>query len=273
MTGAMAGAPMLELAGVRFNGPAGAPLLSDVSLSAAAGEILAIVGPNGAGKTTLMRLIAGLAAPAAGAVRIGGVCLRQMRLAERARTIAYVGQSDAPDGRLTVRQYVALGLECGGGPRPSRPDQRGGVAPVLGALGLSSLADRRIDRISGGERQKAKIARAVCQRPKLLVLDEPTNHLDPQARGALLRWLGGMEITVVAALHDLTLIDAFADKVAMIEQGRLVAFSGPEAALSAEQVRRVFQVDLYRFPHPSGGPDIAALDVMGAPAAPRTLHS
>ncbi len=235
-------------------------LVSDVSFAVRPGERIAIVGPNGAGKTTLIRMIAGLASPSAGEILIDGVSLATMSFAERARRIAYVGQSDEPDGRLTVINYVALG--CIPHARLFAGD--GGLdkaGEALQAASLSDLADRRLDQLSGGERQRAKIARAMCQRPSLLVLDEPTNHLDPQARGEQLSLVSSMGIPIVAALHDLTLIDAFSDKVAVLADGRLRAYGPPGETLSMSRVRDVFGVDLHRLKHPARDYHLPTLDI------------
>lgn len=260
----MSGQPAaLDLLDVGF-WPAGrgrnGALVSDVRFTVGPGERIAIVGPNGAGKTTLIRMIAGLARPSAGEVLIDGVSIVNMSFAERARRIAYVGQSDEPDGRLTVIDYVALG---------SIPHARlfagdSGVdraKEALEAASLSNLADRRLDQLSGGERQRAKIARAMCQRPSLLVLDEPTNHLDPQARGEQLSLVASMGIAIVAALHDLTLIDAFADKVAVLADGRLHAYGPPGETLSTSRVREIFGVDLHRLRHPEHDYHLPTLDI------------
>ncbi|EFL90798.1 ABC transporter ATP-binding protein [Ahrensia sp. R2A130] len=251
---------VLELSGVGYLTPAGKPLVGEMDMSVQRGEIVAIVGPNGAGKTTLIRMITALAKATSGTILISGLRLDQMSFAERARRIAYVGQSDEPDGRLTVRQYVSLGA------LPLTPDRRDRVSlahldNAIEAVGLSPFAASRMDSLSGGERQKAKIARAMCQQPELLVLDEPTNHLDPQARGELLGLVADMGISVVVALHDLTLIETFADKVAVMQAGQLSAFGTPQDVLSPERVQDVFNVTMHRFQHPGESRFIPALDI------------
>ena len=247
-------------------------LLHDISFRIDQNDILALVGPNGAGKTTLIRLIAGLEYPSSGAIFIDGQAIHSLSFIERARRIAYVGQSEEPDGRLFVEHYVGLGRLPHDGffAAGIKTDH---AARALEALGIKELSARRMDSLSGGERQKAKIARALCQQPSLLVLDEPTNHLDPSARGELLGLVASMEIPVVVALHDLTLIDAFANKVAVISNGRLTAFGAPEAALSTEHVRRVFHVDLHRFDHPIESRKIPALDIALGDVDPSHFNS
>ncbi|MEL6735375.1 MAG: ABC transporter ATP-binding protein [Pseudomonadota bacterium] len=259
--------PRLEARSVSYVSNTGGYLLEDVSFSIAAGEIIALVGPNGAGKTTLIRIMAGLKGASEGKMLLDGIAIDRIGFAERSKQIAYVGQSDDADGRLSVAQYISLGL---------LPHQRlfaGDLSDTLPAealerVGLSRLANRRMDQISGGERQKAKIARAMCQRPKLLVLDEPTNHLDPHARGELLGLVAGMNITVVAALHDLTMVEAFAHKTAIIENGRLLAFGPSQDVLSSAQVRNVFGVDMHRLAHPHEDRFMPTLDIPLSKAKP-----
>lgn len=236
------------------------PLVSDISLAVQSSEIVAIVGPNGAGKTTLVRMIAGLLAPTAGEIRLKGQALNSLSHAERARHIAYVGQSEEPDGRLLVNQYVSLGsLPYHRFLAATSPSDR--TTQALNAVGLEALAKRRMSQLSGGERQKAKIARALCQEPSLIILDEPTNHLDPFARGELLSLIASMGICVIAALHDLTLIDAFADKVAVISQSHLAAFGTPQDVLTNDRMLDVFRVDMHRFDHPTEPRSVPALDI------------
>lgn len=250
----------MDVRAVSFRTPTQVALVEDISFSIGQGEILAIVGPNGAGKTTLIRMIAGLAQSGGGEIIIAGASLSNMSFVEKARQIAYVGQSDEPDGRLTVSQYVALGF-LPHAPLFAKSTATERSQKAISAVGLTALADRCLDKLSGGEKQKAKIARAICQKPTLLVLDEPTNHLDPQARGELLSLVAGMGISVVAALHDLTLIDAFAHKVAVLHNGRLKAFGTPRQTLSSELVHDVFRVDMLRLPHPQRDHFITALDI------------
>lgn len=251
---------VLELREVAYRPRGADALLSDLTLHVHDGEILVIAGPNGAGKSTLIRLIAGLSEPTGGEMLLGGRPYSTVPITERARVIAYVGQSEESDDRLTVSQYVSLGQlphhRTGG-----RGDSARATDEALSLADLTRFAGRRMSEISGGERQRAKIARAICQRPRILVLDEPTNHLDPLARGELLSLVSGLGITVVAALHDLTLIEAFASHVALIQGGRLVAHGHPVEVLSSERVRAVFSVDMHRMQHPLEARQISVLDI------------
>ena len=250
----------LSLDGLSYRAPNGAVLLDAVTLHLCPGEILAVVGLNGAGKSTLIRLLAGLMAPSAGTIELEGRSHATLSSAERARRIAYVGQHDDADGRLLLRHYVALGT------LPHRAvlsaadiDDR--VDDALHQVGLTANAEARLERLSGGERQRAKFARAICQAPSLLLLDEPTNHLDPAAKGALLSAALRLGITVVTALHDLTLIEAFATHVAVLRQGQLAAHGHPAEIFTPETVREIFGVHLYRLPHPHERRILPSLDI------------
>ncbi|KQT52643.1 iron ABC transporter [Aureimonas sp. Leaf460] len=238
-------------------------ILQGVRLDVAPGERLAIVGPNGAGKTSLLRLLFGRVRPSAGSVSIDGRNLSRISLAERGRSIAVVGQSDLPDGRLTVADYVGLGRIPHRGRCPS--DRHALVVDrACERVGLSGRGARRLATLSGGERQRAAIARAMAQEPSILILDEPTNHLDPRARADMLALARGLGITVVAVLHDLALVSPFADRVAVLKSGRLVALGDPAAALSAATVRSVFDMDCFPFTNPSTGRPLLVFDTPAA---------
>lgn len=260
----------LDLNGLGHCAPGGAELLRDVTLHLHPGEILAVVGLNGAGKTTLIRLLAGLITPTSGTIALRGRPYDTLSSAELARQIAYVGQHDEADGRLSLQDYVTLGT------LPHRAalsaaDVSARVADALDQVGLSNLASARLEMLSGGERQRAKFARAICQAPNLLLLDEPTNHLDPAARGTLLTAALRLGITVVTALHDLTLIEAFASHVAVLRKGRLAAFGHPAEILQPDAVNEVFGVNLYRLNHPHEDRILPSLDIIiGGEASERS---
>ncbi|MEL7153712.1 MAG: ABC transporter ATP-binding protein [Pseudomonadota bacterium] len=250
----------LDLNELGYRTPNGKTLLSGISLHLHPSEVLAVVGLNGAGKTTLIRLLAGLNTPSHGAISLHGRDYASLSPTERARQIAYVGQHDDADGRLLLKDYVALGtLPHRASLSDANIDDR--VVEALEQVGLASMATVRLDTLSGGERQRGKFARAICQAPKLLLLDEPTNHLDPAARGALLTAALDLGITVVTAMHDLTLIEAFATHVAVLQKGCLAAYGHPADILQPEPVREIFGVSLYRLQHPKEDRVLPSLDV------------
>ncbi|WP_170764902.1 ABC transporter ATP-binding protein [Ruegeria lacuscaerulensis] len=238
-------------------------LSGDVLLQAASfeleeGAILAIAGPNGAGKTTLLNLLCGTAEPVLGDVLVNGRCLKHMPAKERARMIAVVSQQELPDGRLFLKDYVALGQIPIWADRSADEHARE-LNRILDLTGLGALADKRMAVLSGGERQRAHIARALAQNPSLLFLDEPTNHLDPDAKGRMLSLVAELGITVVMIVHDLVMIPEFATHVALMKSTRLTGFGRVTEVLTPERVRDTFGVDYLCFHHE--GRVIPALDI------------
>ncbi|AZO08514.1 ABC transporter ATP-binding protein [Mesorhizobium sp. M3A.F.Ca.ET.080.04.2.1] len=247
---------------------AGGKLLVDgVSLSLTPGERLAIVGPNGAGKTTLLRMLCGALRPASGEVRLAGRRLDRITQGERALSMAVVGQADQPDPRVTLIDYVELGRVPHIGIRRKRED-RDIVVDALRRTGLLPLLCRTIGSLSGGERERAQLARAMAQEPKILFLDEPTNHLDPRARGDLLDLVADFGMTVVAVLHDLSLVAPFATTVAVMNNARLHALAPPREALDAQLVRQVFGIDVLRLPHPTEDRELTVFDLANGASSP-----
>lgn len=238
----------------------GRNLVHAVSLSVASGDRLAIIGPNGAGKTTLLRMLSGMLRPSSGEVKLGGRRLDSISTAERALHIAVVGQTDQPDPRLAVIDYVELGRVPHAGLR-RRSEERDIVVDALRRTGLLPLRGRTIGSLSGGERQRAQLARAIAQQPKVLFLDEPTNHLDPRARGELLELVAGFGMTVIAVLHDLALVAPFATRVAIMNEARLHALAAPREALTQKLIREIFGVDVFRLRHPTEDRELTVFDV------------
>ncbi|OWY37937.1 iron ABC transporter ATP-binding protein [Xenophilus sp. AP218F] len=220
-------------------------LLRDIQLDLPAGRVSALLGPNGAGKTTLLRLLAGLLAPASGAVRLDGQCVSRMDAAQRARRIAWVPQHLPSGIPLSVREFVALGrVPYQGAFTRSNELDRAAIAEALATTELADHADVRLDSLSGGERQRAAIARALAQQAPVLLLDEPTNHLDLRHQHRLqqlLRALAAKGKTVVQVLHDLTLAANYADQVALLDGGALIAAGAPEQVLTPERLLAVYR--------------------------------
>ena len=259
-------APLLEARDVTATAN-GQHLVDGVSLSVSAGDRLAIIGPNGAGKTTLLRMLCGTLRPSAGAVRFSGRRLDGISTAERALHMAVVGQTDQPDPRLAVIDYVELGRVPHAGLR-RRHDDRDFVVEALRRTGLLPLLGRAIGSLSGGERQRAQLARAIAQEPKILFLDEPTNHLDPRARSELLELVAGFGMTVIAVLHDLSLVAPFATRVAVMSEARLQALAGPGEALTQKLIREIFGVDVFRLRHPTEDRELTVFEVPNRAASP-----
>ncbi|MBO0662468.1 ABC transporter ATP-binding protein [Jiella sp. MQZ9-1] len=221
----------------------GRPLVDGVSLTAEPGECLAIVGPNGSGKTTLISMFAGLRLPHAGRVTLNGTPLHRLDRRSVARQIALVEQHAETGERLSVREVVDLGRIPHLGPLSPRGARDEAVVDrALVAVGMADMAGRSWHSLSGGERQRAHIARALAQEPQILILDEPTNHLDIEHQLAILALVTALDATIIVALHDLNHAAMFADRVAVMERGRLVAIGRPADVLTAERISAVFKV-------------------------------
>lgn len=249
----------LSIQQVAYTTAAGAALVLPLSFEAAPGECLAIVGPNGAGKSTLLSMLAGRLAPSQGRVTLGGADVARLTALERAQRIAVLAQSEPTVLPLSVHDYVALG-RIPWRQQSSPAVHRSSVQHALRLCALAHAEKRPFDTLSGGERQRAGLARALAQQPSVLLLDEPTNHLDLRARCDLLDLVRGLGITVIAVLHELALVERFADRVAVIDQGRLVALGNPATALAPGVVRDVFHVDAFTAVHPRDGRAVMMFD-------------
>ncbi|MFY0621036.1 MAG: ABC transporter ATP-binding protein [Pelagimonas sp.] len=236
----------------------GDPLIRDVSFDLPKGAVLAIAGPNGAGKTTLLNLLAGIEDIVAGEVRLEGRDLSKLSPTQRARKIAVVSQNSAPDGRLSLREYVALG-QMPIWNNYANEVHADALQRILTLAGLELLADKPMGRLSGGETQRAHIARALAQRPQLLFLDEPTNHLDPDAKGRMLSLISALGMTVVTILHDLVMIPEFATHAALMKGTRMIGFGTVEDVITPKNIRETFGVEYLLLPHE--GRQVPALDI------------
>jgi iron complex transport system ATP-binding protein len=220
------------------------PVLHGVTCTAAAGGWLALIGPNGAGKSTLIRAAAGLVAYE-GAIRLDGTDVRSLRLRDRARLMAYVPQEPVLPPDMTVEQYVLLGrtphLGYLGG--PGRHDKERAAA-ALERLDVARFAGRRLARMSGGERQRVVLARALATEPALLLLDEPTSMLDVGHQQQVLELVDRLRresgLTVLSTLHDLTAAGQYADELVLLHEGRVAAAGPAVSVLTRELIAAVY---------------------------------
>ncbi|MEO6856293.1 MAG: ABC transporter ATP-binding protein [Rhodoferax sp.] len=246
-------------------------VLHRVSVSVPFGAHIALVGPNGSGKTSLLQVMAGRLQPGAGRVLVGGLDLAQMPGMQRARQLAVVHQHEQVHGQLRVRDYVALGrtphLEA------SRDENAQVVQSALQRCRLDALQDRLMRSLSGGEQQRAAIARAIAQQPRILLLDEPTNHLDLRTRADMLDLLAELGVTVVAALHELSLVQRFAHRVVLLGEGQVVAEDQPSKVLTKELVLGNFGMDVFYLPLPHREHDIAVFESPQTAQRPQPPHA
>jgi iron complex transport system ATP-binding protein len=246
----------IELAGVSV-AYAGVPVLSEVSVAVPAGGWLGLIGPNGAGKTTMLRAVAGLVSHS-GRIRIGGGLLSAIGRRRAARLVAYVPQRPQVPASMPVTDYVLLGRT----PHVSYlgtegPRDLAAAAAVMERLGLTPFAGRPLGSLSGGEAQRAILARAMAQESPVLLLDEPTAALDVGHQQHVLELVDELRaergLTVVSAMHDLTLAGQFSDELLLLDAGRAVAAGPAGAVLTEEAIRRHYGASVRVLQDPDGG--------------------
>jgi iron complex transport system ATP-binding protein len=221
------------------------PVLQDIDLRIQSGEFFVLIGPNGSGKTTLLKAMAGMIRPEQGRVRIMGRLIEGYSRRALARTLAMVPQSPEHEFSFTVREVVLMGR-----------------SPHLGLLGLEGqkdldiahhamqsmqvehLAQRRLHQLSGGEKQRVLIARALCQEPKIMLLDEPTSSLDLAHQVLVMDLLEELKqkrgITVIMVAHDVNLAALYADRLLLLRSGRAVCQGPPKEVLTFETLEQTF---------------------------------
>jgi iron complex transport system ATP-binding protein len=226
----------------------GRPVVRDVDLDIAEGEWVALIGPNGAGKTTLLRSIARLV-PFSGSIELDGRDTVGLGRAELARLLAVVPQEPSTPPWMTVGEYVLLGRTPHLGPLAKEgTHDRGAAAEALARLDLLGYAERRLGTLSGGEKQRVVVARALAQESRIVLLDEPTASLDIGHQQQALELLDALRaesgLTLVAAMHDLTLAAQYADRMVLLDEGRVVADGGPGDVLTEHLIARHYDASI-----------------------------
>ncbi|MCK7624590.1 ABC transporter ATP-binding protein [Streptomyces sp. RS10V-4] len=243
----------LDITGVSVE-VAGRRLVHDITLTAGSGRLIGLVGPNGSGKSTLLRCVYRALRPAAGAVRLDGTDLHALPAREAARRLAALPQEGGTDFDFTAAEVVAMGrLPHQRGSGAASAADRDVCARALARVGAAHLARRGFLGLSGGEKQRVLIARALAQEPRVLVLDEPTNHLDIAQQLEVLALVRDSRLTVLAALHDLNLAAVHCDELYVLSGGRIAASGPPHDVLTPPLLAEVFGVRAHRVPHPETG--------------------
>ncbi|MGO1506431.1 MAG: ABC transporter ATP-binding protein [Microbacteriaceae bacterium] len=233
-------------------------VLEEFDLRLHPGEVTALLGPNGSGKSTLLSTIARIHRPESGTVSLDGKNIHRMPTREVARRLALLPQGTSTPEDLRVRDLVAYGRY----PYLHRltglsSDDHAIIEKAITRTTLTSLADRPVDSLSGGERQRAWIACALAQQTPWLLLDEPTTFLDLGHQVSLMRLLRTLHdedgLSLVMVLHDLAQAATYADRVIVLQDGRIAADGTPEEVITPKILREVFETDAEVIPHPSSG--------------------
>lgn len=236
----------------------GVSVLKGLGFDVKVGEFFIILGPNGSGKTTLIRLLAGLLPVSGGGIRLCDRPLQDYSQRELALQLAYVGQSGGDDGPFTVRELVLMGRSPYLGILGVEGERDSEVAQqAIAYTGLSHLADRHLHSVSGGERQRAHISRAICQETRLILLDEPTAALDPANQIRIMDLMAMLKkeqgTTVIMVSHDLNLAAMYADRLLLLVDGKVVACGTPEQVVREDILSKAYGCNMLVDQSPVGG--------------------
>ena len=249
--------PILEVDSIGFTYN-GSPILTDITFALEQGDFLGMIGPNGSGKTTLLRLIDGILIPREGAIRLRGLPLQKMRRNEIAKTLAVVPQSSPLFFPYTVRAVVLMGRTPHlGGWRFEKSSDFMIAEHAMAKTDILELADRPMNRLSGGEFHRVLIARALAQEPQILLLDEPTAFLDIRHQVDFFTLLQDLSenqnLTVIAVTHDINLASLYCERIALIHEGRMKAIGPPEEVVTERNIQDVYRTAVIVDRHPMNG--------------------
>lgn len=233
---------------------AGTDIVKDISLSVENGQFVGLIGPNGCGKSTLLKSIYKVIKPQKGLVFLGEKDVLKSSARVISKEMGVVGQFNELSFDFTVHEMVMMGRT----PHKHLMESDSHkdydiVADALERVHLSAYADRSYLTLSGGEKQRVILARAIAQQPKFLILDEPTNHLDIKYQLQILSVVKSLNIGVLAALHDLSMASVYCDILYVIKQGEVLASGRPKDILTNELIRQVYDINCEVYSNPITG--------------------
>ncbi|PMG51922.1 ABC transporter ATP-binding protein [Shewanella sp. 10N.286.52.B9] len=228
-------------------------VLQQLNFKVNKGETIGILGPNGVGKSTLLRCIYKYLKPSTGEIYLDGVNINDISRRQFSAKVAVVLQHPPSGFSVTCRQLLATGLVSQHKWWQAidyKKEQRV-IDEVLEQVNLSDKGEHIFEHLSGGEKQRLLIGRALLQKPEILLLDEPTNHLDIRYQLEVLTLIKSLNITVIATIHDLNLASAFCDQMLFLKEGRLVKNGPPSAVMSEDNIRHIYGVNAHIDRHPT----------------------
>lgn len=229
-------------------------ILQNISFAITEGQFVGLLGPNGSGKSSLLRCLYKYLTPSSGNIYFDDRELSKIPNKEYAQQVAVVLQHTPQQFHLAVKEIVSLGLiphnEFSFG---NTPDNDGKVLKAIAQVGLSGKEEMDFELLSGGEKQRVMIARAIVQDPKLLIMDEPTSHLDVKYQIQIMELAKSLGITVIASFHDLNLAASVCDQLLILKQGKLVTTGSPDEVITEQNLSQVFDVCTQVSKHPQKG--------------------
>lgn len=229
-------------------------IISDINLQAKSGQLVGIIGPNGSGKSTLLKNIYRVHKPDTGKIMLDNEEINKLAAKKTAQKMAVVSQDSSGLFDFSVREIVLMGRAPHKKMMESDTAFDGDIADeALQKVGMSNYRDRSITTLSGGEKQRVMVARALAQQAEVLILDEPTNHLDIHHQLQLMDLVKTLQVTVVTALHDLNIASSYCDLIYVMNHGEVVTSGTPETVLTEEMLQKVFRVNTHIVKHPITG--------------------
>lgn len=237
---------LLEVNNITF-GYGDKNVLSNINFSINEGEILSLLGPNGTGKTTLIKCINNILKPRSGSVTINEQNILDMKQKDIAKIIAYVPQYSTINFPINTIDLIMMGrtpfLK-----NSSKEEDKNIVFEIMERMDLERYAFKDINTMSGGERQRVLIARALAQQPKVLILDEPTNNLDMKNQLLILRFIKKLviekKIAVIMSIHDLNLASMFSDKILMLKDSKVFSYGSCKNVINKENIKELYNVEV-----------------------------
>jgi len=252
------------LASNLFSGYGGTAVLHDISIEVRPGDFYGVIGPNGSGKSTLLKTLTGIVEPISGQVTLYGKNVSELSPREIATKIAVIPQEVSILFPFTAREMVAMGRHPHiGRLRREKAEDLEAIERSMTETDTLSLADRYMDELSGGERQRVIIARAMCQRPEVLLLDEPTSHLDINHQVEIFELLTELNtkktVAVFVISHDLNICAEYCRELIIIKDGRIRRRGAPRHILTRETIREVYGAEVSILSNPNSAAPIISI--------------